>query len=128
MDDAAQYITAFRALSDKNRMSIVKLLAGGELCGCQINEYFKISQPTLSHHMKILCGSGLLLTRKEATMIHYRINKEMMSRLSGCFNRLAGTKEGRNDTLSMVCCEDAISREIQPENEIKDGDDPVRRL
>lgn len=117
MDDATQHMAAFQALSDKNRMSIVKLLAGGELCGCQINEYFKITQPTLSHHMKVLCGSGLVLTRKEATMIHYRINTEMMSRLSNCFNMLAGAREGRNEALPRECCE-----EIHAENGLKDGD------
>lgn len=117
MDKATRHIAAFQALSDKNRLSIIRLLADGELCGCQINEYFKISQPTLSHHMKILCGSGLILPRKEATMIHYRINIEMMRSLSECFTMLAGSNEGRNEVLPRDCCKE----EILPEEIIKDG-------
>jgi ArsR family transcriptional regulator, arsenate/arsenite/antimonite-responsive transcriptional repressor len=120
MDKATQHIAAFQALSDKNRLCIIKLLAEGELCGCQINEYFRISQPTLSHHMKILCSSGLVLPRKEATMIHYCINTEMMRILSECFTVLAGAREGRNEALPRDCCKDDTSAE----EEIKDGIEP----
>ena len=43
-----------KALGDANRLEIVKMLSDGEKCGCKLLERFEITQPTLSHHMKIL--------------------------------------------------------------------------
>ena len=54
-----------RALGDANRLQIVQMLSDGEKCGCKLLEKFEITQPTLSHHMKILCECGLVETRKE---------------------------------------------------------------
>ncbi|WP_330363827.1 metalloregulator ArsR/SmtB family transcription factor, partial [Butyrivibrio sp. WCD2001] len=48
-----------KALGDPNRMEIVKMLSDQEKCGCKLLEKFDITQPTLSHHMKILVDSGL---------------------------------------------------------------------
>ena len=53
-----------KALSDSNRLKIVEMLSDGEKCGCKLLEAFEITQPTLSHHMKILCDCGLVETRK----------------------------------------------------------------
>ena len=44
-----------KALSDAHRLQIVQMLSDGEKCGCKLLEKFEITQPTLSHHMKILC-------------------------------------------------------------------------
>lgn len=66
-----------RALGDSNRLQIVKMLSGGEKCGCKLLEAFDITQPTLSHHMKILCECGLVKDRKEGKWHHYSINVEV---------------------------------------------------
>ena len=71
-----QMAQIFKALSDENRIRILKQLRDGEKCGCELLEELKISQPTLSHHMKILCDSGLVTGRKEGKWIHYSINCE----------------------------------------------------
>ena len=63
-----------KALGDSNRLQIVELLTRGELCGCKLLEQFNITQPTLSHHMKVLSECGLLLTRKEGKWCYYRLN------------------------------------------------------
>ena len=60
-----------KALGDANRLKIVKMLSDGEKCGCKLLESFEITQPTLSHHMKILCECGLVETRKEGKWLHY---------------------------------------------------------
>ena len=52
-----------KALSDSNRLEIVRTLANGERCACNLLERFDITQPTLSHHMKCLCDCGLVETR-----------------------------------------------------------------
>ena len=63
-----------KALGDSNRLQIVELLTQGELCGCKLLEKFNITQPTLSHHMKVLSACDLLLTRKEGKWCYYRLN------------------------------------------------------
>ena len=63
----------FKALGDENRIRILKLLRGGEMCACHLLEELNISQSTLSHHMKILCDAGLVTGRKEGKWIHYSI-------------------------------------------------------
>lgn len=66
----------FKAFCDENRIHILKLLGGGEKCACRLLEEMSISQPTLSHHMKILCDSGIVMGRKEGKWMHYRISPE----------------------------------------------------
>ncbi len=63
-----------KALSDSNRLRIVQLLTSGELCACELLENFKITQPTLSHHMKVLADCDLLTTRKDGTKTLYALN------------------------------------------------------
>lgn len=65
----------FKALADPNRLMIVDMLSCGELCACKILEKFNITQPTLSHHMKILCDCGLVNGRKEGKWMYYTLNE-----------------------------------------------------
>ena len=71
-----QTAMVFKAFCDENRVRILNLLRGGEKCACKLLEELSISQPTLSHHMKILCDSGIVLGRKEGKWMHYRISPE----------------------------------------------------
>lgn len=66
----------FKALADENRIHILKSLRTGEKCACNLLEELNISQPTLSHHMKILCDSGIVIGRKEGKWMHYTITCE----------------------------------------------------
>lgn len=66
----------FKAFCDENRIRILKLLCSGEKCACKLLEEMSISQPTLSHHMKILCDSGIVVGRKEGKWMHYSICAE----------------------------------------------------
>jgi len=70
-------IGLFKALADTNRLMIVDMLSCGELCACKILEKFNITQPTLSHHMKILCDCGLVNGRKEGKWMYYSLDDEM---------------------------------------------------
>ena len=63
----------FKAFGDENRIRILKLLGSEEKCACRLLEQMHISQPTLSHHMKILCDAGIVQGRKEGKWMHYRI-------------------------------------------------------
>ncbi|MEL7598455.1 MAG: metalloregulator ArsR/SmtB family transcription factor, partial [Clostridiaceae bacterium] len=55
----------FKAVSDSNRLKIIDMLSCGEKCACDILENFEFTQPTLSHHMKVLIECGLVKSRKE---------------------------------------------------------------
>jgi len=63
----------FKAFCDENRLMILEMLQSGEKCACVLLEKLEISQPTLSHHMKILCDSGIVSPRKEGKWTHYSI-------------------------------------------------------
>lgn len=77
MDDRfAENIGLFKALADINRLMIVDMLSCGEFCACKILEKFSITQPTLSHHMKILCDCGLVSGRKAGKWMRYSLNDE----------------------------------------------------
>ena len=66
----------FKAFCDENRIRILQLLLDGEKCACKLLEEMNITQPTLSHHMKILCDSGIVKGRKEGKWIHYSISQK----------------------------------------------------
>lgn len=68
-----------KALGDSNRLEIVKMLSDGEKCGCSLLERFEITQPTLSHHMKVLCDCGLVSARKDGRWQHYSLNCETLT-------------------------------------------------
>lgn len=68
-----------KALGDANRLKIVRLLSGGEKCACKLLEAFDISQPTLSHHMKILCECGLVCARREGKWTYYSLCWETLA-------------------------------------------------
>jgi len=76
----------FRALSDTNRLAIIDMIKTEEKCACKILEELQITQPTLSHHMKILCDSGLVNSRREGKWMHYSINKELFEEVKQLFN------------------------------------------
>jgi ArsR family transcriptional regulator len=66
----------FKAFCDENRLMILELLQTGEKCACKLLEDLNIGQSTLSHHMKILCESGVVTARKDGKWIHYSISPE----------------------------------------------------
>lgn len=68
--------TIFKAFCDENRIRILLLLLDGEKCACRLLEEMNITQPTLSHHMKILCDSGIVVGRKDGKWIHYSLSDE----------------------------------------------------
>ena len=64
----------FKAFCDENRLQILELLRSGEKCACVLLDDLHITQSTLSHHMKILCDSGVAQGRKEGKWVHYSID------------------------------------------------------
>lgn len=98
MEDYTTEAEIFKALGDANRLKILSMLKGGEKCACKILEELGIGQPTLSHHMKILCSAGLVKGRKEGRWVHYSINGECRAAWLKMFVELTEAKEG-----SLLC-------------------------
>jgi len=94
----------FKVLAEPKRLRIIDMLSCGELCACKILEQFDVSQPTLSHDMKVLCDSGIVCCRKEGKKRLYRLNQEKINALKGFLERVTTEKEDcickRNVTAS----------------------------
>lgn len=73
----------FKALGDENRLRIYQMLQQGELCACNLLDHLEITQPTLSHHMKILLDAGLVEARKDGKWTHYSLIPEVMTEVIG---------------------------------------------
>ncbi len=71
----------FKALSDPNRLKILNMLSCGEKCACDILEFFDFTQPTLSHHMKVLIDCGLVKCRKDGVWSYYFLDNRMTNKL-----------------------------------------------
>ncbi len=74
----------FRALADSTRLRLLSFLAaqpGGEACVCHLIEPTGLSQPTVSHHLKVLHDAGLLAREKRGTWVFYRLVPERMRAL-----------------------------------------------
>lgn len=79
--DYIEYAKIFKVFSDPKRLKIINMLSNGELCACKILEEFQITQPTLSHDMKLLTDMELVVPRKEGKWTHYSLNREKMNEI-----------------------------------------------
>ena len=67
-----------KAMSDANRLRVIEMLTTGEKCGCDLLDELQVTQPTLSHHMKTLCESGLVIPRKNGKWTCYTLDRHML--------------------------------------------------
>lgn len=87
----------FKAFCDENRLQILEMLRSGEKCACVLLENLQISQSTLSHHMKILCDSGIVASRKDGKWTHYSISGEGSRRAAELLGVLTATGHYEKD-------------------------------
>ena len=74
----------FKALADPTRVAIINSLsAAEEVCVCNLTEVFELSQPTISHHLKILREAGLVESSRRGTWAYYRLVPEAITALRG---------------------------------------------
>lgn len=93
MESHAKYVPIFKALADETRLKIVEMLSCGEMCACDILEYFKITQPTLSYHMKVLTECGLVKSRKDGSWMKYSNNEELVSSIKEFWEYISSANE-----------------------------------
>jgi ArsR family transcriptional regulator len=81
-----QLAAQFKALADPTRVGIVNALASAkEVCVCNLTATFDLSQPTISHHLKILREAGLVEATRRGTWAYYRLVPEAVGALRGAF-------------------------------------------
>lgn len=99
-----------KVLSDSNRLKIIDILSCGERCVCDILEYFDFTQPTLSHHLKVLMDVGLVNMRKDGQWNYYSLNnskcKDIIKVLQNVFYNTGNCI--CNEIKSNECEEDLI--------------------
>ncbi|MFJ6654840.1 ArsR/SmtB family transcription factor [Streptomyces sp. NPDC091377] len=90
---AVSLAKVFKALGDPVRLRLLSMIAsraGGEVCVCDLTPAFALSQPTISHHLKLLREAGLITSERCGTWVYYRLLPEMTDRLAGVLTRPAG--------------------------------------
>lgn len=107
LDEAACIALAqmFKAIGDPVRLRLLSLIAGhtgGEACVCDISGAFDLSQPTISHHLKVLRSAGILTSERRGSWVFYRIIPEVLQQLSVVLRTQGGTV-----TPSETCFEEA---------------------
>ncbi|MGD0063288.1 MAG: metalloregulator ArsR/SmtB family transcription factor, partial [Streptosporangiaceae bacterium] len=81
-DQAEQVAPLLKALADPVRLRLMSLVAshqGGEACVCDLNDAFDLSQPTISHHMKVLHDAGLVDRDKRGVWVYYRARPQALA-------------------------------------------------
>ena len=84
-DQAEQIAPLLKALADPVRLRLMSLVAsnpGGEACVCDLNDAFDLTQPTISHHLKVLHDAGLVDREKRGVWAYYRIRPQALTSLS----------------------------------------------
>ncbi len=90
---AGELAKVFKALGDPVRLRLLSMIAsraGGEVCVCDLTPAFDLSQPTISHHLKLLRQAGLIDCERRGTWVYYWLVPEMTDRLAAILTRPAG--------------------------------------
>jgi ArsR family transcriptional regulator, arsenate/arsenite/antimonite-responsive transcriptional repressor len=87
-DEAARLAHVLKALADPARLRLLSLIGsheGGEACVCDLTDAFDLTAPTISHHLKVLRGAGLITSDRRGTWVYYRLVPAAMADLAGLF-------------------------------------------
>ncbi|MEV4129257.1 metalloregulator ArsR/SmtB family transcription factor [Nocardia sp. NPDC049707] len=86
----------FKALSDPIRLRVLSAIAaraGGEACVCDVSDGLDVTQPTISHHLKVLREAGLVTSERRASWVYYRVVPHALHRLSAVLDATSGSVE-----------------------------------
>lgn len=75
--------TLLKAIADPTRICIVHILSCGDLCVCELQKYFNLRQPTLSHHLGILKSAGIITSSRKGKWIYYGVKRTTVQALTG---------------------------------------------
>ena len=92
--DQAERITPLvKAIADPVRLRLLSIVAShgdGEACVCDLNDAFDLSQPTISHHLKLLHDAGLLDREKRGVWVYYRVNAPALGDIAALLGGVTG--------------------------------------
>jgi ArsR family transcriptional regulator, arsenate/arsenite/antimonite-responsive transcriptional repressor len=71
-------VARFKALADRTRLGILALIVDKDepICVCEVNEFFDLEQPTISHHLKVLREAGLVVSERRANWAYYHLHPD----------------------------------------------------
>ena len=90
MSERERLVGIFKALADPTRLDIFRLVAAqnAPLCACDVVERFAVSQPTVSHHMKVLRDAGLITVSRRGVWAYYAVDPAGLASLRGSLDAL----------------------------------------
>lgn len=90
--ETAGYTSLLRALSDETRLKMTAMLAAADepICACDLEGSFDLTQPTISHHLKVLKDAGVVTTEKRGTWVFYEIDRKRLDALGRLHEVLRG--------------------------------------
>ncbi len=90
---AAELAQVFKALGDPVRLRLISLIGahrGGEVCVCDLTAAFDLTQPTISHHLKVLREAGIIGSERRGTWVYYRLVPAALERMAALLTPPAG--------------------------------------
>ncbi len=102
LPDPVSAARRFRALSDRTRVEIVRLLSHGERCVCELQDVLDAAQSRLSFHLKTLKEAGLVTDRREGRWVYYAVNRDALDEIAAF---AAAVKPGKHaGSCREACC------------------------
>lgn len=103
MNEYEKLAKKLKALADPKRLQIVDMLSCGEMCACDIQENFNVTQPTLSHDMKVLCNCGIVNVRRDGKWTYYSLNQDFLDGFPLEMKHLCREKENCPCNVKKLC-------------------------
>ena len=93
-EGADSFALLFKAISHAVRVQILDLIAqgGGQICGCDIECHFDLTQPTISHHLKVLRDAGLISSEARGVSVFHRIRNDVFVEMQAVLQRLGNVE------------------------------------
>ncbi|NIM89899.1 MAG: metalloregulator ArsR/SmtB family transcription factor [Candidatus Aminicenantes bacterium] len=104
MDDAHRLQYLFQTLGEANRLKIIKFIGDKERSVSEIVEATHLSQPLVSHHLRILRQRDILETKRNGPFIYYKLKDTKLLDALGLFLGIASTPKGKRTMEPMFCC------------------------
>ncbi len=104
MDDADKLQHLFQTLGEANRLKIVKFIGKEERSVSEIVEALGLSQPLVSHHLRILRERDILETKRNGPFIYYKLKDKKMLDALGLFLEIASSAKSKRPCEPMFCC------------------------
>jgi DNA-binding transcriptional ArsR family regulator len=105
MDDGIKLQNIFQTLGDVNRLRIIRIIGNQSRSVSEIVEAAKLSQPLVSHHLRVLREQGILKTKREGPFVYYELCDVRMLDALGIFSEILVVPDGRSKaTDSMFSC------------------------